>query len=163
MDPAAARMKTHHSREADVGIGTLISILSYKAGGEAPEMIEHRGEYLGHDQSKTAFELNCPGAMVHGSVLKVGKSNDMELSVFMEAAPFGLTTRTYYNCDGVDADTGHRCHCWITGRAIPLDELCRNEDAVKSRCSLAAFRCIFKAALHGLYPSDCHFSISEFS
>lgn len=154
---SAVRIKDHHPRAPDVGIGILISMPSYGAGGEAPEMIEYRGEYLGHGQSKTAFELNCPGAMFHGNVLKVAKSNDMEPSVFMEAAPLGLTTGIYYNCDGVDADSGHRFHCWITDRTIPLDELCRDESAVKSRCSLAAFYCILRAAQHGLYLSDCHF------
>ena len=156
-DHTAARIKTHHPRAPDVGIGILISIPSYRAAGEAPQMIEYRGEYLGHGQSKTAFELNCPGAMFHGYVLKVAKSNDMEPSVFMEAAPLGLTTSIYYNCDGVDADTGRRFHCWITDRTIPLDELCRDESAVKSRCSLAAFYCMLRAAQHGLYLSDCHF------
>ena len=29
--------------------------------------------------------------------------------------------------------------------------------AIKSRCSLAAFRCMLNAAVHGLYLSDCHF------
>ena len=134
-DPEKARsvrIKTHHNRAPDVGIGILISMPSYSAGGETPEMIEYRGEYLGHGHKKTAFELNCPGAMFHGNVLKVSKSNDMEPSVFMEAAPHGLTTRIYYNCDGVDADTGHRFHCWITDRTIPLDEICRDEIGVKS-------------------------------
>ena len=92
LDPTAVRIKTHHSRTPDVGIGILISIPSDRAGGEATEMTEYRGEYLGHGQSKTAFELNCPGAMFHGRVLKVAKANDMEPSVFMEAAQVGLTT-----------------------------------------------------------------------
>ena len=120
-------------------------------------MIEYYGEYLGHGQSKTAFELNCPGARFHGKVLKVAKANDMEPSVFMEAAQVGLTTSILYNCDGVDADSEHRFHCWITDRTIPLDEFCRGDKAIKIRCSLAAFCCILKAALHGLYLSDCHF------
>ena len=157
MDPTAARIKTRHNRAPDVGISILISIPCYRAGREAPEMIEYCGRYLGHGQSKTAFELNHPGAMFHGNVLKVAKSNDMEPFVFMEAAPLGVTTRMYYNCEGVDADTGNRFHCWITDRTIPLDELCRNERAVKSRCSLAAFLCMLRAAEHGLYLSDCHF------
>ena len=120
-------------------------------------MIEYYGEYLGHGQSKTAFELNCPGAPFHGKVLKVAKANDMEPLGFREAAQVGLTTSILYNCDGVDADSGSRFHCWITDRTIPLDEFCRDDDAIKSRCSLAAFCCILRAALHGLYLSDCHF------
>jgi hypothetical protein len=75
----------------------------------------------------------------------------------MEAAPFGWTTGIYYNCDGVDANTGRRFHCCITDRTIPLDDFCRNENAVPSRCSLAAFYCMLKAIQLGLYLSDCHF------
>ena len=60
-----------------------------------------------------------------------------------------------YNCDGVDADSGRRFRRWITDRPIPLDELCR-DDAIKSRCSLAAFWCIIRAALYSLYLFDCH-------
>ena len=134
MNPTAVRIKTHHDRAPDVGIGILISIPCYRAGRETPEMVEYGGRYLGHGQSTTAFELNHPGEMFHGNVLKVAKANDMEPSVFMEAAPLGLTTCIYYNCDGVDADTGHRFHCWITDRTIPLDEFCRDENAIKSRC-----------------------------
>ena len=77
-DPTAVRIKTHHDRAPDVGIGILISMPSYRAAGEAPEMTEYRGEYLGHGQSKTAFELNRTGAMFHGKVLKVAKADDME-------------------------------------------------------------------------------------
>ena len=43
-DPRAARIKTHHNRAPDVGIGILISIPCYRAGREAPEMIEYFGE-----------------------------------------------------------------------------------------------------------------------
>jgi len=154
---AVVRVKTPHNRDPDVGIGIQISMPSYREGEEAPEMIEYCGEYLGHGQSKTAFELHRPGATFHGKVLKVAKANDMEPLVFMKAAPFGFTTTIYYNCDGVDAATGNRFHCWITDRTIPLDEFCRDKDAIKSRCSLAAFHCMLRAAQHGLYLSDCHF------
>ena len=155
--PIAVRIKRHHDRTPDVGIGILISMPSYRAGEEYPEMIEYYGEYLGHGQSKTVFDLNCPGARFHGKVLKVAKANDMEPSVFMKAAQVGLTTSILYNCVGVDADSGRRFHCWITDRTIPLDEFCRDDDAIKSRCSLAAFCCILRAALYGLHLSDCHF------
>ena len=130
---------------------------SYSAGEQFPEMIEYYGEYLGHGQSKTAFELHSPGARFHGKVLKVAKARDMEPSVFMQAAQAGLTTGVLYNCDGVDAESGRRFHCWITDRTIPLDEFCRGDNAIKIRCSLAAFCCILKAALHCLLLSDCHF------
>jgi hypothetical protein len=155
--PTAARVKKHSYRPPDVGIGILISIPCYRAGRASPEMIEYCGQYCGHGASKTAFELNHPGARFHGKVLKVARKRDMEPSVFMEAAELGLATRIYYNCDGVDADTGHCFHCWITDRTIPLDEFCRDENANKSSCSLAAFRCMLRAAHHGFYLSDCHF------
>ena len=156
-DPRAARIKTHHNRAPDVGIGILISIPCYRAGRDAPEMIEYSGRYLGHGKSKTAFELNHPGAKFHGNVLKVAKAYDMEPSVFRKAAPLGLATHIHYNCEGRDADSGHRFHCWITDRTIPLDELCRDENANQARCSLAAFCCMLRAAQHGFYLSDCHF------
>ena len=157
--PTNVRLKKHHDRTPDVGIGIRISMPSYGAG---EEMIEYYGEYLGHGQSKTAFELNCPGAPFHGQVLKVAKAHDKEPSVFREAGLASLTTRVLYNCDGVDAASGKCFHCWITDRAIPLDDFCRNcyttnNNANKSRCGLAAFCCILKAALQGLCLSDCHF------
>ena len=147
------RIKEHHDRPPDVGIGILISMPNYKAAGT----IEYYGEYLGHGQSKTAFELNYPGACFHGQVLKVAKKHDIEPAVFMEASQESLTTSVLYNCKGVDADSDRVFHCWITDRTIPLDDFCRWDHAIKSRCSLAAFCCILKAALNGLYLSDCHF------
>ena len=156
-DPRAARIKTHNNRAPDVGIGILIYIPCYRAGREENYTTEYSGRYLGHGKSKTAFELNHPGAKFHGNVLKVARAYDMEPSVFKKAAPLGLATRIHYNCEGRDADSGHRFHCWITDRAIPLDELCRAENANQGRCSLAAFCCMLRAAQHGLYLSDCHF------
>ena len=75
-----------------MGIGILISMPSHRAGEPSSEMIEYYGEYIGHGQSKTAFELHCPGARFHGDVLKVSKAYDKEPSVFAEAGEFGLTT-----------------------------------------------------------------------
>ena len=90
-------------------------------------------------------------------VLKVAKAHDMEPSVFREAAQANLTTSVLYNCDGVDAASGTRYHCWITDRTIALDDFCRNNNANKSRCGLAAFCCILKAAQNGLCLDDCRF------
>ena len=120
-------------------------------------MIKYYGEYLGHGQSKKTFELTSEdsGARFHGKVLKVAKASDMEPSVFIEASQNGLTTSILYNYDGVDADSKHRYHCWITDRTIPLDDLCRVEE-IRSRCILAAFCCILRAARDGLYLSDSH-------
>ena len=145
----AVRIKTHHSRTPDVGIGIRIFMPCCRAGDGSSEMIEYYGEYLGHGQSKTAFELHSPGARFHGKVLKVAKSRDMEPSVFMQAAQAGLTTGVLYNSDGMDAESGRRFHCWITDRTIPLDAFCRGDNAINIRCSLDAFCCILKAALHG--------------
>ena len=133
--PTDVRLKKHHDRKPDVGIGIRIFV----PNDDSEEMTEYYGEYLGHGQSKTAFELHGPGAPFHGQVLKVAKAHDMEPSVFREAAQASLTTSVLYNCDGVDAASGKRYHCWITDRTIPLDDFCRNNDAIKSRCSLAAF------------------------
>ena len=83
--------KDCHNREPDVGIGILIFIPSYRAGERLPGMTEYCGKYLGHGQSKTAFELSCPGARFHGNVIKVAKETDMEPSVFMKATPLHLT------------------------------------------------------------------------
>ena len=65
--PTAARIKRQHDRTPDGGIGSLISMSSYSAGEQFPEMIEYYGEYLGHGQSKTAFGLDCPGAFFLGN------------------------------------------------------------------------------------------------
>ena len=153
-DPRAARIKTHNNRAPDVGIGILIYIPCYRAGRESNYTTEYSGRYLGHGKSKTAFELNHPGAKFHGNVLKVARAYDMEPSVFRKAAPLGLATHIHYNCEGRDADSGHRFHCWITDRAIPLDELCRAENANQGRCSLAAFCCMLRAAQHGFFPKQ---------
>ena len=120
-------------------------------------MIEYYGEYIGHGRCKTAFELNCRGARFHGHVLKVAKAKDQEPSIFMKAAHFGVTTSILYDCDGLDVESERGFHCWITERTIPLDQFCQHDDVIKSRCSLAAFRCMLRAAQHGLYLSDCHF------
>ena len=137
--PTAVRIQAHHDRTPDVGIGIRISMPSHRAGEPSSAMIEYYGEYIGHGQSKTAFQLHCPGARFHGYVLKVSQAYDEEPSVFREPWTSGLTTNILYECAGVDADSGRRLHCWITNRTIPLDEVCRDDDAIKSRCSLAAF------------------------
>ena len=45
------RIKTHHPRQPDVGIGINVSMQNDRA----IQIIEYYGEYLGHGQSKTAF------------------------------------------------------------------------------------------------------------
>ena len=138
--------RAHHPRTPDVGIGILVAMLCYRAS----KTIEYYGEYIGHGQSKMAFALNHPGARFYGQVLKVAKAHDMEPSVFIKTAHANLTTSVLYNCHGVDADSGRRFHCWITDRTIPLDEFCRFDRAIKTKCSLAAFCCMLNSAMHGL-------------
>ena len=157
VNPTPVRIKKHHHRDPDVGIGILISMPSHRASEPPSKMIEYYGEYIGRGQSKTAFELHCQGARFHGQVLKVSQEHDKEPSVFMEACKSSLTTDILYECDGVDATSGRRFHCWITNRTIPLDEICRSELASKSHCSAAAYLCLLKAAHFGLYLSDCQF------
>ena len=50
-----------------------------------------------------------------------------------------------------------RFRCWITDRAIPLDEFGQYDGVVKSRCGLAVFCRILRAAQHGLHLVDCRF------
>ncbi len=119
------------------------------------DAVEYYGEYLGHGQSKTAFELQCPGARFDGTVLKVAKTVDMEPSVFAQGSQHGLTTSILYENRGNDGS--RRYHCWITERTIPLDQFLQYHGADKQRCSLAAFVCMLRASRSGLYLSDCHF------
>ena len=154
--PEGIRIQTHHDRQPDVGTGILVSV--WDRSGEKET---YYGKYLGHGKSKTAFLLNSyewkQKLRFDGKVLKVSRKMDMEPEVFEEASKHGVTTRILYKARGVDVVTEHEYHCWITDRAIPLDELCRDEEINRKRCALAAFHCMLKAAQLGLYLSDCHF------
>ncbi len=107
----------HHDRPPDVGIGIRVFLPSHATGMDA---VEYYGEYLGHGQSKTAFELQCPGGRFDGTVLKVAKTVDMEPSVFAQGSQHGLTTSILY--ENIGKDGSRRYHCWITERTIPLDQ-----------------------------------------
>ena len=124
-------------------------------------MEEYYGEYRGHGQSKTAFELKSfeanQSGRFDGKILKVSRKHDIEPSVFARTSTFGVTTSILHDGVGIDAASGKRFHCWITERTIPLDDLCKYEDIIKTRCSLAAFCCMLRAAQGGLYLSDCNF------
>ena len=50
--PEWARIKTHHPRLPDIGTGILVTVRPSPGESE-----EYYGVYLGHGQSKTAFEL----------------------------------------------------------------------------------------------------------
>ena len=65
-NPIPVRIKTDNDRDPDVGIGIRVSMPS---GRPPSEIIDYFGEYIGHGQSKTAFELHCQGARFHGKVL----------------------------------------------------------------------------------------------
>ena len=154
--PEGVRIKTHHNRQPDVGTGILVSV--WCSPGEKEE---YYGVYLGHGKSKTAFLLNSyewkQKLRFDGKVLKVSRKMDMEPEVFEEASKHGVTTRILYKARGVDVVTEQQYHCWITDRAIPLDELCRYEEINRKRCAVAAFHCMLKAAQLGLYLSDNNF------
>ena len=150
------RIQRNHPRSPDVGTSVLVSVRP-----SPREREEYYGEYRGHGQSKTAFELKSyevnQSGRFDGKVLKVSREPDMEPSVFRRTSNFGVTTSILYEGVGVDVASGKRFHCWITERTIPLDDLCKYEDIIKTRCSLAAFCCMLRAAQLGLYLSDCHF------
>ena len=106
-----------HTRTPDIGIGIEVIIPR-----ETARDVVYYGEYLGHGQSKTAFELHCPGEYFHGNILKVAQAtNDMEPHVFVQASALGLTTPILYNCTGRDGTKQY--HCWITERATEIDLL----------------------------------------
>ena len=125
------QIQRNHPRPPDVGTGVLVSVrLPWR------EREEYYGEYRGHGQSKTAFELKSyevPSGRFDGKVLKVSRERDMEPSVFRRTSNFGVTTSILYEGEGVDVASGKRFHCWITERTIPLDDLCKYKDISKSR------------------------------
>ena len=140
----------------DVGTGVLVSMPRVPSR----EREDYYGIYLGHGQSKTAYELisiSKKRARFDGKVLKVAAKPDKEPSVCRESCQFGVTTSILYEAQGVDESGGKYFHSWIVDRCIPLDEICRYEETRKSACSLAAFCCLLRAAEHGLYLSDCRF------
>ena len=154
--PEWVRIQRHHPRLPDIGTGILVTVRPSPGESE-----EYYGVYLGHGQSKTAFELKSyecnQNLRFDGKVLKVSRKKDMEPLVFTEASKCGVATSILYDGGGVDVVSGQPFHCWITDCTIPLDELCRCEDIINKRCTLAAFCCMLKAAQLGLYLSDCHF------
>ena len=139
-------IKKNHRRSPDVGTSVLISV----HGRWPMRTEEYYGEYRGHGKSKTAFELKSfeanQSGRFDGKVLKVCRKHDIEPSVFARTSTFGVTTSILHDGVGVDAASGKRFHCWITERTIPLDDLCKYEDIIKTRCSLAAFCCMLRAA-----------------
>ena len=155
------RTGAHHGRVPDIGL----SIRAFIATGTATEhavVTEYSGEYIGHGQSKTVFKLHClrESGTFDGCILKVRKTErDLEPSVFTRLRDSGITTNILYQARGLEwsIDDFPRYHCWITEQAIPLDEFCQINYAVKSKCTLATFCCILRAAEHGLYLSDSHF------
>ena len=130
--------------------------------------VEYSGHYVGHGQSKTVFELQGVATehandSFHGAVLKLAKTKDMEPYVFQQTyeasvARFSqaVCPRLFYNCMGCEGDR-NKYHSWIAEATIPLDEFVRDHRANKKQCTLAAYRCILRAAACGLHLSDCHF------
>ena len=154
--PAALTIQTNHLRPPDVGTGVLVSI----PGVVSREGEDYYGIYLGHGQSKTAYELisiSQKRARFDGKVLKVAAKPDIEPSVCRKICQFGVMTSILYEAQGLDESTGKYFHSWIVDRCIPLDEVCRYDESRKDACSLAAFFCLLRAAEHGLFMSDCRF------
>lgn len=127
------QLKMHNYRKPDEGLCIQVSIPSSRAkiDNSSGSML-YVGRYLGHGQSKTAFELDCPGARFHGIVMKIAKGINVEPYIFMEAAENGLTTKILYNCIGLDDDSGDKFHCWITDRTIAFDDFCQYDGALNT-------------------------------
>ena len=69
------RIKKHHDRQPDVGIGILIDVPCYRAGIEvSSESVQYYGEYIGHGKFKTACVLHC----VLNSITKCSKYLELE-------------------------------------------------------------------------------------
>ena len=149
------RPGAHHTRTPDIALSISVFIPSSHATERAAD-IEYSGEYVGHGQSKTAFELHCRGERFDGAILKVAKKNDMEPGVFMQTYQYGLAPPILYNATGFH-DRDRYYHSWITEATIPLDEVARYNDTEKSKCTLAAFCCILRALKHNFFVSDVYF------
>ena len=154
-------LTTHHKRDPDIGTAISIIFPWYDENAGTTETTLY-GQYVGHGQSKTVFEIRKDGHRFHDTVLKVTKRNDdTEPSVFKQADLSTLTTGILYDFEGVvEDDSGDhsgpkRFRCWITETTIPLDEFLQYEHAIKSKCCLAAILCMMKATKHGLYLTDC--------
>ena len=100
-------------------------------------------EYRGHGQSKTAFVLKAPGKPFHEMILTLAAKHDPEPQVF-RAMPADVTPRILYECDGSHGKTQYH-------------QFVRDPAANKQQCTLGAFMCLLRAALHGLRLSDCAF------
>jgi len=152
----------HHPRRADLAFTIKLSLQDITwhtilGRARSQTWTEYHATYLGHGQSKTAFSLCCEGERFNDAVLKVARCEEMEPAVFTCAAHYGLCPPVLYNSWGFEDGYDHQWHCWITEKAIPLDEFMKLPDADPQQCALAAFICVLKAAQHGFYVSDTHF------
>ena len=89
----------------DVGTGVLVSMPRVPSR----EREDYYGIYLGHGQSKTAYELisiSKKRARFDGKVLKVAAKPDKEPSVCRESCQFGVTTSILFEAQGVDESGG---------------------------------------------------------
>ena len=126
----------HHPRKPDVALRMEV-LIPFHANSHSksrqPATEQHASktyttydaEYRGHGQSKTAFVLKAPGEPFHEMILKLAAKPDPEPEVF-RAMPADATLQILYECDGWHGNTQY--HCWITERAIPLDEFVRDPD-----------------------------------
>ena len=109
----APPIKTTHTRKPDVGLHLLVVIPSDEAGAADTSYF---GEYLGHGNSKTSFQLIAQGQRFHDNVLKIVAHSDNEPNTFREAASAGLTTQILHHARAVDDESGQFFDCWITDR-----------------------------------------------
>ena len=146
------------TRKPDVALHILAILPPATVGGEPTT---YTGEYIGHGASKTVLLLRAKDQPFHMKVLKVtkvksSKAKDSEPAVFKTFAGRGLTTSILYEGQAKDEQSGRLLDCWITDYAMPLNVVCKCDLVDKSKCGLAAFCCLLKAAEHGLYLSDCN-------
>ena len=155
------QQKGNHDRNPDVGFRISVSMQYGDGSDGACIKTTYIAEYCGHGASKTAFILNgAIGDPFNGKILKVTTAYDTEPSVFgqMETRCPGSTLKILYNAFGFDEDEGGLYYCWITDRAIPLDQLMNSGLSVdRERCVLAVLMLTSRCGLAGLRLSDCGF------
>ena len=153
-------------RKPDVGIGISVQL----SPATNCELQQYYGEYIGHGLYKISFllrkspDISAAGAYAteyapqfDGKVLKLSKRTDIEPEVFRRASSLGVTTSILFETTAIDTDTNQQFHCWITERCIPLDKIIRQFTVKPTRCSIAIYYCLLRAAQAGINITDCGF------
>ena len=161
IESAGRAHSPNHNRPRRI-IDLALNIKVFIPDGD--RVIEYRGTYVDHGLYKTVYRLTNDRQQFHHAILKVTPTKDVEPSVFIDAARYGLSTRILYNCWGRETRTNRRWHCWIVEPTIPLDKFINDRSARSDRCALAAFICLLKGVLRGLIIDDtniCNFGVKE--